>query len=107
MGGQRVVLLEQLGSAALDQVFGIAGLVVIDRRGERHQHTADAHRAQLGQGGSAGPAHHHIGPVVGGGHVLDEGIDTAAHAGLAIGLQRLFMQLLAALVPDLDAGIIG
>ncbi|KTF39074.1 hypothetical protein OZ12_14095, partial [Xanthomonas translucens pv. translucens] len=46
VGRQGIVLLQQHRGAAFDQVVGVAGLVVVDRGGERHQHAADADRAQ-------------------------------------------------------------
>ncbi len=76
--------------------------MVVDRGGERHQHAADADRAQLGQGRGAGAAHDQVGPGVGGGHVADEGFDAGGDAGLGIGLGRLVAQFLAALVAHVE-----
>ena len=72
---ERVVLRQQHGGAALDQVFGVARLVVVDRQRERHQHAADAGGAQFGQRQRAGAAHDEVGPGIGRRHVGDEGLD--------------------------------
>jgi hypothetical protein len=57
-----VVLRQQQGRAALHQEFGIAGLVVVDRLRQRHQHAAHADRAQFGERQRTGTADHQVGP---------------------------------------------
>lgn len=82
---QAVVLLEQHGGVGADQVFGIAGLMIVDGGGKRHQHAADTGGAQFGQGGRAGAAYHQICPGIGSGHVGNEGFDAGVDACLCIG----------------------
>ena len=86
----------QHGRAALDQVFGVARLVIVDRAAGTARGRADAGRAQLGDRQRAGAADHEVRPAVGLGHVVDERLDAAATPALRVGARRLGAQRLAA-----------
>jgi hypothetical protein len=98
---QVVALRQQQGRAALHQEFGIAGLVVVDRLRERHQHAAHADRAQFGERQCTGTADHQVGVRIGRGHVGDEGFDGGDDARIGIRLARIVQHLFAGLVEDL------
>ncbi|MCY1426460.1 hypothetical protein D9M71_422810 [compost metagenome] len=95
------MLRQKHGSAGLGQIFGIAGLVIVDRMGQRHQQRRQTGGRQLAHGQRAGTADHQIGPGVGAGHVADERHHLGVDAGLFVARTGQFGVLLAGLVVDL------
>ena len=81
---------DQHGGAVLDQEFGVARLVVVDRSRERHQHRAEP--AAHNSASVNAPARHTTRSAqrVGRGHVGDERFDAGQHARFGIGLLRRF-----------------
>ena len=102
LGGQRIRLRQQARGVAIDQEPRVLGLVVIDRLRKRHQHAADADRAQFGQRQRTRATHDQIGPRVRLRHVGDEGLDARLHQGIGIGAHRIGMQGFATLVQHVE-----
>ena len=63
---------EQQRGAPLCEELGVTRLVVVDGEGERYEHRGHAGGRHFRHRQRAGPADDHIGPTVGGGHVVDE-----------------------------------
>ena len=104
---------DQHSCAARCQGFRVAGLMIIDRVREGHQHAAKPRGRQLGKRERPRAADRQIGPGVGGSHVLDERLDfnmelARRTADAGVGRARLLDHARAALVPhrefDTEAG---
>ena len=84
--------------AVVHQDRGVAGLVIVGRRRERHQNCADAGGREFRDGQCAGATDHQVSPAVGGRHVFDERLQPRAHAGLGVVAPRRLDPALAGLV---------
>ena len=83
LGGEIAIRDEHRGSFAY-QVLRVESLVVVDRRGKRHQHRGHAHGRELGYRERAGTADDQVGVGVGARHVFDERRDFRRHARFGI-----------------------
>ena len=84
-------------------MLGIAGLVIIDRRSERHEQRGHPGGRDLGDGERACAAHHEVGLGVGCGDVIDEGLDARGHPGVCIAAARAFESTRAGLMTHLPS----
>ena len=67
-----VSFLEHEGGPGLDHFFGVAGLVVICRRGKRHEECGLPCCCEFRDSGCAAAGHDEIGLGEAGGHVIEE-----------------------------------
>jgi hypothetical protein len=94
---------DQHRGAFAHEIGCVRALVIVHRRGKRHENGADADRRKLRDRERAGAADHEVGPCVGRGHVVDEWNDAGAHAGARVIRARGLEPALARLMACLDA----
>ena len=94
---------QQEGSALPGQIFGIAGLVIVDRVGQRHQQGRQTGGSQFTDSQRTGAADHQVGPAIGMGHVFDERLYVRLNTGFAITRGGDFTVIFASLVKDFRA----
>ena len=100
--GRQIAIGDQHRRAFFDQVLRVMSLVIIHGRRKRHEDRADSGRGQLGHRQCSRPADHEIRPGVRLGHVLDEGANIRAHAGVRVTLATGFDPTLTGLMPHIN-----
>ena len=87
---------QQPAATLVDQETGVAGLVVVHRRRERHKQGGGAHGGNLGHGAGTGAADHQVGIGKGLGRVVDKRGERGLHTGGGVVGAQLVDLLLAA-----------
>ena len=82
------------------QIFGIAGLMVVDRVGQWHQQGRQTGGSQFTDGQRTSATNHQVGPAIGLGHVFDKGCTVSARHRPRIARGGQFIVVLAGLVED-------